>query len=311
MGNPFIIIQNKRKKVKLALTAWSKEIFGDIFKQIASLEDVIKVHEIEFELNPTVQNREKLHKVEANITLFYHLEKEFWRILDNNGNWLDSQQDMEREAMEFFQTQFSEERLPTNFDDIQHVPKMVSNEQNVLLWLEPTLEEVKATNFGLNGDNASGWFVKGRSIVKNILLTQEIISDIRLRGKPSNVVIKLDMVKAYDRVSWANDFFKSTRGVKQDGPLSRTLFILEAGVLGRALDDLFDNLDIIGFAMPKWGHNINYLSYADDIIIFCSSHYGAVQLVMNVLEEYEAAFGQKINKEKSSFYMHEKALQMK
>ncbi|XP_075076768.1 uncharacterized protein LOC142163386 [Nicotiana tabacum] len=138
-------------------------------------------------------------------------------------------------------------------------------------------------------------FVKGRSIVKNMLLTQEIISDIRLRGKPSN----------------ANDFFKSTRGVKQDDPLSRTLFILEAGVLGRALDDLFDNLDIIGFAMPKWGHNINYLSYADDIIIFCSSHYGAVQLVMNVLEEYEAAFGQKINKEKSSFYMHEKALQMK
>ncbi|XP_075076767.1 uncharacterized protein LOC142163385 [Nicotiana tabacum] len=189
MGNPFIIIQNKRKKVKLALTAWSKEIFGDIFKQIASLEDVIKVHEIEFELNPTVQNREKLHKVEANITLFYHLEKEFWRqkagmqwfqdgdrntkfihahvkekrkrlqlsrILDNNGNWLDSQQDMAREAMEFFQTQFSEERLPTNFDDIQHVPKMVSNEQNMLLWLEPTLEELKAANFGLNGDSASG-----------------------------------------------------------------------------------------------------------------------------------------------------------
>ncbi|XP_070042663.1 uncharacterized protein [Nicotiana tomentosiformis] len=45
-------------------------------------------------------------------------------------------------------------------------------------------------------------FVKGRSIFENILLTQEIVTDIRLRGKPANVVIKLNMDKAYDRVSW-------------------------------------------------------------------------------------------------------------
>ncbi|XP_059291115.1 uncharacterized protein LOC132044631, partial [Lycium ferocissimum] len=48
--------------------------------------------------------------------------------------------------------------------------------------------------------NQSG-FVKGRNIIENVLLTQEIISNIRLRGKPANVVIKLDMTKAYDRVS--------------------------------------------------------------------------------------------------------------
>ncbi|XP_075087591.1 uncharacterized protein LOC142169604 [Nicotiana tabacum] len=84
-------------------------------------------------------------------------------------------------------------------------------------------------------------------------------------------------------------------------------FILAAEVLGRALDALFDNPDFICFGMPKWSYNINYLSYADDTISFCSSHYGAVQLIMNVLEEYEAASGQKINKEKSSFYMHEDA----
>lgn len=39
-------------------------------------------------------------------------------------------------------------------------------------------------------------FIKGRSIFENILLTQEIVTDIRLRGKPANVVIKLDMAKA-------------------------------------------------------------------------------------------------------------------
>nr|XP_018624811.1 uncharacterized protein LOC108944351 [Nicotiana tomentosiformis] len=79
----------------------------------------------------------------------------------------------------------------------------------------------------------------------------------------------------------------------------------ESKVLGRSLDALFDDPNFIGFGMPKWSKNINYLSYADDTIIFSSSHYGAIQLIMNVPEDYEADFGQKVNKEKSSFYMHE------
>ncbi|XP_060180862.1 uncharacterized protein LOC132610560 [Lycium barbarum] len=51
--------------------------------------------------------------------------------------------------------------------------------------------------------NQSG-FVKGRCIIENVLLTQEVVTDIRLRGKPANVVLNLDMAKAYDRVSWNN-----------------------------------------------------------------------------------------------------------
>ncbi|XP_019251288.1 PREDICTED: uncharacterized protein LOC109230219 [Nicotiana attenuata] len=225
------------------------------------------------------------------------------RILDNNGNWLDSQKDMAREAVEFFQAQFIEDRVPTNFDIIQYVPKLVSIEHNELLWQEPTMEEVKATVFGLNGDSASGpdgftghfyqasWdiigedllhmdgFVKGRSIVENILLTQEITTDIRMRGKPANVVIKLDMAKAYNRVSWlfltkvlrqmgfGQWILQIYKGVKQGDPLSPTLFILAAEVLGRALDALLNNPDFIGFGMPKWIHNINYLSYAESYSI--------------------------------------------
>ena len=53
----------------------------------------------------------------------------------------------------------------------------------------------------LISSNKSG-FVKGISIIENVLLTQEIVTDIRKRGKPDNVVIKLDMTKAYARISW-------------------------------------------------------------------------------------------------------------
>nr|XP_027120658.1 uncharacterized protein LOC113737662 [Coffea arabica] len=45
-------------------------------------------------------------------------------------------------------------------------------------------------------------FVKGRHISDNFLLAQELISGIRRSNKGGNVVLKLDMAKAYDRVSW-------------------------------------------------------------------------------------------------------------
>lgn len=45
-------------------------------------------------------------------------------------------------------------------------------------------------------------FVKGRSVSKNVLLAQKIIMNIKKRSKVANVVIKLDMDKAYDRVEW-------------------------------------------------------------------------------------------------------------
>ncbi|WMV19415.1 hypothetical protein MTR67_012800 [Solanum verrucosum] len=150
-------------------------------------------------------------------------------------------------------------------------------------------------------------FVKGRSIIENVLLAQELVTDITKRGKPTNVVIKLDMAKVYDRVSWvflmkvlrkmglsdrfvnmvwrlisnnyysillngpSYGFFHSTRGVKQGDPLSPTLFILSAEVLSRALNSLFDDPQFVGYGMPRWSANLNHLAYADDTIIFASS----------------------------------------
>lgn len=152
--------------------------------------------------------------------------------------------------------------------------------------------------------NQSG-FVKGRCIIENVL-TQKINTDIRKRGKPANVVIQLDMDKAYDRVSWlfltkvlrklgfsevfieliwrlssnnqysimlngeTHGFFHSTRGFKQGNPLSPALFIISAEVLSRALNNLLDRDNIQNFRLPKWSAKLNHLAYADDTIIFAS-----------------------------------------
>ncbi|XP_070041120.1 uncharacterized protein [Nicotiana tomentosiformis] len=192
--------------------------------------------------------------------------------------------DIAQEAVEFFKAQFTEDK------------------------------DVRKVVFRLNGESVSGpdgftgqfyhaGFVKGRSIVENILLTQKIVTDIRKRGRPSNVVIKLDMAKAYDRLSWL--FLRKVS--RQMGFGEVFIDMIYKLVPGRALDDLFDNPNVIGFKMPKWSKNINYLSYVDDTIIISSSHYGEIQLILNVLEDYEAASRQKLNKEKSFFYMHENA----
>ena len=45
-------------------------------------------------------------------------------------------------------------------------------------------------------------FVKGRQISDNILLALEMCSALGKKVRGSNVVLKLDMAKAYDRVSW-------------------------------------------------------------------------------------------------------------
>ncbi|XP_071920660.1 uncharacterized protein [Coffea arabica] len=45
-------------------------------------------------------------------------------------------------------------------------------------------------------------FVKDRNITENYLLAQELMSGIRKKARGGNVALKLDMAKAYDRVSW-------------------------------------------------------------------------------------------------------------
>ncbi|XP_019232974.1 PREDICTED: uncharacterized protein LOC109213617 [Nicotiana attenuata] len=417
VGDPFYMFNQKLKRLKKALTAWSRITYGNIFQKIASLEEVVIVHEAEFERNPTAQ-KEEFWKQKAGMnwfqdgdrnTKFFHAQVngrrkrlQLKRIQNAEGNWLDDTNEMADEAVRFFQNQFHEDAVPTDFRILDHVPTLVNSGQNMKLTQQPTGEEIKYAVMGLNGDSAGGrdgftgaffhscWDIIGedimamvqafftghelpryilhtnlvllpkkkqvetfsymrpislrRSIVENILLTQEIVTDIRLRTKAEpNVVIKLDMMKDYDRLSWLflskvlrrmgfgerfiglifgvvsnnwysmlitgqpNGFFISTRGVKQGDPLSPTLFILAAEAMSRGLNALHSNMHFCGFGLPKWSPKINHLAYADDTIIFSSSDATSLMLVMEVLTSYEAASGQLINKNKSAIYLHESA----
>ncbi|XP_059288627.1 uncharacterized protein LOC132041979, partial [Lycium ferocissimum] len=107
-ANPFIELQGKMKKVKKALARWSKETYGNIFQQISTLEDVIKVKELQMETNPSEQTRS------------------------------------------------------SDFEMLKAIPTLIIGEQNEALISLLSIEEVRETIYGLNGESTSGLHVFSR-----------------------------------------------------------------------------------------------------------------------------------------------------
>ncbi|OIT30618.1 putative ribonuclease h protein [Nicotiana attenuata] len=163
---------------------------------------------------------------------------------------------------------------------------------------------------------------------------EEIILSISHTNKGGNIVMKLYMAKAYDRMSWTfvievlkkfgfsdlwNDmvfnlisgvwysvlingsragFFTSSQGLKQGDPLSPSLFIIDAEVLTRSLNSLHANEKFVLFSMPTNAPLINHLAYVDDVIIFSSGNQKSIKLIM---KEIRTNSGQQVNSNKSHF----------
>lgn len=183
-------------------------------------------------------------------------------------------------------------------------------------------------------------FVKGRQIFDNFLLAQELVSDIHRNNRGGNVVLKLDMAKTYDRVSWpfllqvlrrfgfgevwidmiwrlilnvwfsvivngaSQGFFKSSCGLRQRDPISLVLFVISAEVLSRLLNTLSSYRGLTPFRVPLGCLPVTHLAYADDIIIFSSGLPRSVRLAMKALDAYVSVLGQKVNQQKSCVLAH-------
>ncbi|XP_027170927.1 uncharacterized protein LOC113770609 [Coffea eugenioides] len=183
-------------------------------------------------------------------------------------------------------------------------------------------------------------FVKGRNITENYLLAQELVSGIRKASRGGNVALKLDMSKAYDRVSWlflinvlrrfgfgerfidmvwrlisnvwfsiiingaSYGLFQSRRGLTQGDPLSLALFVLGADVLSRALNNLVAQVGFLGFKVPLGCPPVTHLAFADDVLIFTNGSARALRNIIRVLELYQRSSGQQVNGQKSGYVVH-------
>lgn len=72
-------LKHKIQKVKAALSKWTKDTFGDIFKQLVIREEIVRIKEALFEDFPTPSNRAVLQNAQAKLKQYLHYEEEFWR----------------------------------------------------------------------------------------------------------------------------------------------------------------------------------------------------------------------------------------
>ncbi|KAL0454901.1 UNVERIFIED_CONTAM: hypothetical protein Slati_0829300, partial [Sesamum latifolium] len=139
-------------------------------------------------------------------------------------------------------------------------------------------------------------FVPGRLNGDNFLIAQEIIHHLDLRYSKSNLVIKLDISKAYDRVNWN---FLITVMQKMGFP-PRFLTLIKSKIAS-LLSLLTEK------RQTKCEVKISHLSYADDVIFFTNCEEASLTKLMKVLRNFKEISGPKINHAKSAFIPGKKA----
>ena len=183
-------------------------------------------------------------------------------------------------------------------------------------------------------------FMHGRLITDNVLVAFETMHHISQKkgGKVGEMAIKLDMSKAYDRVEWTClekimeklgfvDKWRKLimqcvttvtyaikingsprvhiiplRDIHQGDPLLPYLFLLCAEGLSALIKALVYNGSMERLAICHGGPKLSHLCFADDSLIFCKSSLAKCDTLQRVLEMYEQASVQQLNKAKSSLF---------
>lgn len=168
-------------------------------------------------------------------------------------------------------------------------------------------------------------FVQGRSMLHNILICHDILRHYNRQTTP-RCLVKIDLRKAYDMVSWefveealqgygfpvrfvqmimtcvsspkytvkvngdGYGIFAGKRGFKQGDPMFPLLFVLVMEYLSRTLKRMSNLPDFHFHPMCK-KLKLTHLVFADDLMIFCKGDIQSVARVMEALNHFSKVTG--------------------
>ena len=180
--------------------------------------------------------------------------------------------------------------------------------------------------------------VPGRAIGDNVLITHEVLHYLKTSQAEQRcaMAVKTDMSKAYDRLEWdfialvlaRLGFHRSfisliihcissvtysflinglprgkvvpSRGIRQADPLSPYIFIMCSEVLSGLCNRAQEDGLIQGIKVARGCPRVNHLLFADDTMFFLNGNEDNCTALMSLLNSYEEASGQSINKDKSA-----------
>lgn len=93
-----------------------------------------------------------------------------------------------------------------------------------------------------------------------------------------------------------------TRGIRQGDPLSPYLFLLCAEALSSLIRHAENIGSITGVPTSKKGPRLSHLFFADESLLFCKANSVEWRRLVRLLDKYEVASGQKLNKDNLHFF---------
>uniref|UniRef100_A0A2N9GNM8 Reverse transcriptase domain-containing protein n=1 Tax=Fagus sylvatica TaxID=28930 RepID=A0A2N9GNM8_FAGSY len=254
-------------------------------------------------------------------------------LFDSNNIWQEEASSVAHTTEQYFKDIFSTSHPPQIDYTINSMEAVVTQEHNSTLLLNFEAEEVRKAVFQMPPSKSPG-------PDDNVAVAYELMHTMRSKrkGKIGYMAMKLDMSKAYDRVEWAflkaamlkmgfaqrwvdlvmecvstptysvlingvpQGYIHPSRGVRQGDPLSPYIFLICAEGLSSLIRKAELAGLIHGISASRYGPKISHLFFADDSLLLSRASVAEVQHISSILEAYEQASGQKINKTKTSLY---------
>lgn len=182
-------------------------------------------------------------------------------------------------------------------------------------------------------------FIPKRQSHDNIIIAQEIFHSMRSKGgKKGWMALKIDLEKAYDRLSWnfikdtlvdiglpdrfiqliwycistssmqvlwngeALEDFSPTRGIRQGDPISPYLFVLCIERPFQSVEKEVGDGNWKPIQIARGGPKISHLAFADDLLLFAEANLDQAQIIQATLQNFCLSSGQKVSQEKTRVY---------